>query len=107
MPSPIKSDDLFVSWSRGQWKSIYLFAGQEDFLIEQALHQACRYWLGKDESGFGLDRFDAEEAELGEILEACRTMPFMGSGPKIVRIDNAAKAVRRRSGNARGMPVAH
>lgn len=90
MGQPIKSDDLFVSWSRGQWKSIYLFAGEEDFLIDQAIHQASRYWLGKEDSGFGLDRFDADEAEIPEILEACRTIPFMGSG-KVVRIDNAAK----------------
>jgi len=90
MSTLIKSDDLFVSWSRGQWKSIYLFAGQEDFLIDQAIHQAGRYWLGKDENGFGLDRFDAEDADIGEILEACRTMPFMGSS-KVVRIDNSAK----------------
>jgi DNA polymerase-3 subunit delta len=90
MPAPIKSDELFQAWSRGQWKSVYLFAGQEDFLIDQALEEADRHWLGEDASGLNKDRFDAEKCSVSEILEACRTVPFMGKH-KVIRVDNTAK----------------
>ncbi len=89
MPQPIKSDELFSQWARHQWGSVYLFAGQEDFLIEQAYDQACRHWLGEDLS-LNRDRLDANAASIDEILEAIRTMPFLGS-TKVVRIDNASK----------------
>jgi DNA polymerase III subunit delta len=87
--SPIKSDDLLNAWSRGQWQSVYLFAGQEDFLIQQAFEKAAAHWLGDDQSGINLDRYDGETSKVGPILEAFRTVPFLG-GARVIRVDNAA-----------------
>lgn len=88
MTGPIKSDELFSAWSRNQWKPVYLFAGQEDFLIEQALRQATSHWLKDDSSGLNLDRFDAENHSPGEIIQAAQTVPFLGS-IRVIRVDNA------------------
>jgi len=88
MSQPIKSDELFASWSRNQWKSVYLFAGQEDFLIEQAVQQAGSHWLAGDSSGLNWDRLDGNEHGADEILEACRTAPFLGKA-RVISVQNA------------------
>lgn len=90
MPAPIKADDLFNAWSRKDWKSIYVFAGQEDFLIEQAVHQAVAHWLTTDETGLNRDRFDGDQHSADEIVASLQTMPFLG-GTRLVQIDNACK----------------
>jgi len=90
MGSPIRSDELFSAWSRNQWKSVYLFAGLETFLIEQALRQSAEQWLKDDTSGLNLDRFDAETHGPGDIIQASQTVPFLGS-TRVVRIDNASQ----------------
>src|ERR1700728_2216451 len=88
MSQPIKADELFTSWSRNQWKRMYVFAGQEDFLIEQALRQATSHWLAGDTSGLNLDRLDGDKHSADEILAACRTAPFLGQA-RVVRIEIA------------------
>jgi DNA polymerase-3 subunit delta len=89
MGQPVKSDDLFAAWSRGQWSRHYLFAGQEDFLIEQALRQAEEHLLKDDDAKLNRDRFDGEEHSVGEILQTCQTLPFLSSH-RLVRIDHAS-----------------
>lgn len=88
MPAPIKADELFTAWSRSTWRSVYLFAGQEDFLIEQAVVQAASHWLKDDPSGMNRDRFDGDTHEAEEILEGLRTVPFLAS-TRLVQITNA------------------
>ncbi len=77
MPTqPIKADDLFTAWSRGQFQKIYLFTGQEDFLIEEAMKRLTARVLTDDPSGMNRDRLDAEDHSAGEILQTAQTMPF-------------------------------
>lgn len=90
MPTPIKADQLFQAWGRRQWRSIYLFAGEEDFLIEQAVHQAAAYWLPDDTSRLNWDRFDGEQHAAKEILPIAQTVPFMAK-TRLIQVDNAAK----------------
>src|SRR5205807_141807 len=81
---------LFALWTRNQWKSVYLFAGAEDFLIEQALKQAVSRWLPDDAEGLNLDRMDGEKHAAADILAACRTVPFIGA-VRVIRLDNTAR----------------
>jgi DNA polymerase-3 subunit delta len=90
MAAPIKSDDLWAQWSRKQWKTHYLFTGQEDFLIEQAFEQALHHWLGDKPDPLSLDRLDAETQTLEEISQAIQTVPFF-SGHRIIRIQNTSQ----------------
>jgi len=85
---PLKSDELFSAWARKQWKSIYLFAGSEEFLIDQAIQQATSHWLPEDATGFGKERVDFDADSVDAVLEALRTPPFMG-GRKVLRVDHA------------------
>ncbi len=86
--SPIKADDLFAAWGRQQWKSIYLFAGSEEFLIDQALRQATAQWVPDDLDGLRKERLDFSQDSVEAFSEACRTPPFLG-GHKVIRVDHA------------------
>ncbi|MFA5974834.1 MAG: DNA polymerase III subunit delta [Elusimicrobiota bacterium] len=90
MPMPIKADELFQAWSRQHWQSLYLFAGQEDFLIEQAVHQAMAHWLQADDSGLNRDRFDADNHSAEEIIQVVQTVPFFAT-TRVIQIDNASR----------------
>jgi DNA polymerase-3 subunit delta len=90
MAAPIKSDDLLSQWSRKLWKPHYLFAGQEDFLIEQAVHKALEHWLGENPDALNLDRFDIETQSPEDVMEAARTVSFFG-GQRVLLIKNASQ----------------
>ncbi len=90
MTTPIKPDELWAQWSRKQWKPHYLFTGQEDFLIDQAVELACRHWLGEKPDALSLDRLDAETQTLEDILQAAQTVPFFG-GARVLRIQNVSQ----------------
>jgi DNA polymerase-3 subunit delta len=90
MATLIKSDELWSQWSRRIWKAHYLFAGQEDFLIDQALEKAIRHWLGENREAMGLDRLDAETQPLEEIVQALQTAPFFG-GQRVVLVKNISQ----------------
>ena len=87
----LKWDDLSRLWQKGEWSSVYLFAGQEDFLIEQALTRLMTQWLADDTSGgLNKDRFDADTHTPAQILDAAQTMPFL-SPTRVIQVDNAAE----------------
>lgn len=87
MTTPIKSDELWAQWSRKLWKPHYLFTGQEDFLIDQAVEGALRHWLGEIPDPLSLDRLDAETHSFEDIAQAAQTVPFFG-GPRVLRVQN-------------------
>ena len=90
MAVPIKSDDLFSQWSRNIWKPHYLFAGQEEFLIDQAFDKSLHHWLGDTPDSLSLEKLDAESQSVDEILQAMQTMPFFG-GQRLLLIKNASQ----------------
>lgn len=90
MPSPIKADDLWTAWSRSQWKTVYLFAGQEDFLIDQAIQRATTHWLGNTPDPLSIDKLDAEEKTADDVLQAAQTVPFFG-GKRLLILKNTSQ----------------
>ena len=85
----LKWDDLSRRWAQKQWDANYLFAGEEDFLIEHALRQAQDHWLAAADRALSFDRFDAEEHDAGTILSALQTLPFL-SPLRVIQVDHAA-----------------
>ena len=86
--NPIKADELFAAWSRGQFKPVYLFTGQEDFLIEEAVQKFNAHWLvAAAADDINRDRLDAEKSSAREILQACQTVPF-GGPLRLVEVRN-------------------
>ncbi len=90
MASPLKADDLWASWSRNQWKPHYLFTGQEDFLIDEAVQKAVRHWLGEKPDTMSIEKLDVELQSLDDIIQAAQTMPFFG-GDRVLIIQNAGQ----------------
>src|SRR5216684_1616932 len=88
--TPIKWDELLHQWSRQSWKPHYLFTGQEDFLIDQAVEEASRHWRGEHPDPLSLEHLDAETNSVHEILQAARTVPFFG-GQRVLQIQNASQ----------------
>src|SRR5260221_12692740 len=87
--TPIKADDLLAAWSRGQFKSVYLFTGSEDFLIEECLHRLVDRKLQPGDTT-NHERLDAEDLSAGEILQTCQTMPF-GGDCRLVEVRNVGR----------------
>ncbi len=87
---PAKADDLFASWSKNQWKSLYLFSGVEDFLIQEALERYRAHWLSAPDASLNHDRMDGEDHTASEILSACQTVPFL-SDHRVVEVRNVSK----------------
>ncbi len=90
MATPIKPDELWAQWSRKEWRPHYLFSGQEDFLIDQAVELASRHWLGENPDALSADRLDAETCTLQDILQAAQTVPFFG-GARVLVVQNASQ----------------
>src|SRR5688572_24897997 len=85
----IKVEELFAAWAKGQYQPVYLFSGTEDFLIEEATARLLAHRLPEDPST-NRDRLDAEDASVGEILQAAQTMPFLGSH-RVVEVRNTSR----------------
>jgi DNA polymerase III subunit delta len=90
MGAPIKADDLWGQWGRNQWKPHYLFTGQEDFLIEQAVSKAIQHWSGEKPDPLSIDKLDADSHSVDEIIQALQTVSFF-SGPRTAIIQNASQ----------------
>lgn len=90
MAAPLKADDLWSAWSRNHWKPHYLFTGQEDFLIEQAVQKAIHHWLGESPDPLSIDRLDADVQSLEDILQSAQTVPFFG-GDRVLIVQNAGQ----------------
>src|SRR5262245_9474247 len=86
----IKPEDLFADLSKGQLKTIYLFSGAEDFLLEQALQQFTTRNLADDPTGTNKDRLDADELSAQQILDACLTIPF-AAAQRLVIVRNTGR----------------
>ncbi len=71
--------------------SIYVIAGQDIHLRDQALRQLREKLLGKDE-GLGEIRCEGKSVELVTVLDELRTAPFLAER-KVVIIDDADKFV--------------
>ena len=87
---PSKADDLFANWSKNQWKSVYLFSGMEDFLIQDATERYAAHWLSGPDAGLNHDRLDGEDHSLTDILNACQTVPFLNDH-RVVEVRNTCK----------------
>jgi DNA polymerase-3 subunit delta len=91
MPASLmRSDELFAVWAKGQFKPVYIFTGQEDFLIEEAVHRILSHRLPDAAGSINHDRLDAEDLSVGEIVQTAQTMPF-GADVRVVEVRNTGR----------------
>jgi DNA polymerase-3 subunit delta len=90
MTTPIRIEQLYAAWAEGRWKPVYLFAGSEDFLIEEATLKLCTYRLGQEDNHLNRDCLDGETHSVGDILAAGQTVPFLGRH-RLVEVQNVSR----------------
>lgn len=69
-------------------KPVYLFYGDEKYLMEQYIQKMVEVCVPKGHEDFNLQYYDGEQTGLGDILDACETLPFFSSH-KVVVVKNA------------------
>lgn len=71
-------------------KPVYLIYGEEDLLLERALHRLRVRIAEVADLTFNYDAFDGESADAGEIIAAANTLPF-ASERRLVVVHNVDK----------------
>jgi DNA polymerase III delta subunit len=79
----------------------YLLKGEEDFLRSEGIAAIAERILGP-EPGPSLGEFDGAKAQLHEILDELRTLPFFGAGKRVVVVRRAGS-----QGNKAGFASEH
>lgn len=74
----IAPEDLIRELDRDHRRPVYLLAGVESFLREEA-HDALRaYAFARSPRDFNYDNYDAREGQIENALATARTLPMMG-----------------------------
>jgi DNA polymerase-3 subunit delta len=71
-------------------KPVYLIFGDEDLLLEQAVRRLRKRLQAVADLDFNMETFDGENADVGEVVAAANTLPFM-SDRRLVIVRNADK----------------
>ncbi len=79
-----------------QTKPVYAVFGPDDFLRQQALDQIARQVLGPDPSPMARTDIDGAQAELAEVLDEVRTLPFLSDARLVVVRDADALIAKHR-----------
>jgi len=69
-------------------KPLYLFYGQERYLIDQFIDKMIKAYVPDTYKDFNLVTFDGEQTSVDEIIDACETVPFFNEN-KVVIVRNA------------------
>jgi DNA polymerase-3 subunit delta len=69
----------------GKAAPIYLFYGDQDYLVKQAYDRALEALVPEELRAFNLEQMDGQRCEPAQVLEAVNTLPMM-PGPKAVGV---------------------
>lgn len=70
-----------------QIEGIYLFYGEETYILNAYLEKAIKSIISETDSGMNLDIFEAQGTSMDKILDAIDTLPFLGE-QRVVVIKN-------------------
>lgn len=71
-------ESVSAGWAKGAFHPVYLLAGPDALLKEEAVKKFQEAFLGKADAGLNMDRFDGETASAGQILSALKTFSLLG-----------------------------
>ena len=80
-------DALKSEWKAGRFAPVYLFYGEEDFLIEQMCDEILTKALLPEEKDFNLDIFYANEVDGVKVMNIASSYPLM-SARRVVMVRN-------------------
>lgn len=76
--------DLAKAFRQGRFDPLYLFYGEEDFLMDELQQQLIQHALQPHERDFNLDRFFGPEADVRQVLATCASYPMMAERRVVV-----------------------
>jgi DNA polymerase-3 subunit delta len=77
-------DDLVAALSRSEFSPVYLFHGEEDFLIEEATDAIISAALREEERGFNLDVMYGSDADTRDVVSHASSFPMMAERRVVV-----------------------
>lgn len=77
-------DDLATAFRHGNFKPLYLFYGEEGFLMDELQALLIEHALAPAERAFNLDLVHGPEAEAAAVLAACAQYPMMAARRVVV-----------------------
>lgn len=77
----------FRELKQGIIAPVYLFFGEEDYLMDEVINVIAEQVLGGGHRGFNYDYLDGEEAKIEDIRSTVETLPF-GSSQRLVVVKN-------------------
>ncbi|MEO0250568.1 MAG: DNA polymerase III subunit delta [candidate division WOR-3 bacterium] len=91
---------------KGEFSSVYLFFGEDGPAIDRAVREVSARVLAEGFSEFNADYFYGKEAEVGEVVAACETLPMMAERRLVVfrRVEETKGASRERLLSYLGSP---
>lgn len=82
------------SMEQGLFLPVYLFHGDEPFLIDQALRLLEQKAVGGED--WNLERFDGESVRVADVVNAAATIPFFGNR-RLVEVRNIPWLVKKKT----------
>lgn len=70
------TDKIIASWKKKEYKPVYWLEGDEEYFIDEVMDYAEHKILSEQEAGFNLTVFYGKDAQLAEVVNACRRYPM-------------------------------
>ncbi len=83
----ITSAELLKQLDQGVIKPVYLFQGQETFLIEECVDRLKQVLIPPESVDFNVDKFAGKDLVMADVLDLAQTFPFLSKWRLIVVTD--------------------
>ncbi len=92
MPKPknnsIPPEGLVASFKRKDFAPLYLFHGEEDFLIEETVDLLLQYAVDPSSKNFNLDVIEGSEADVKDVVSHASSFPMMADRRVVIVRDS-------------------
>lgn len=79
--------ELLKRLDQGVIKPVYLFQGQETFLIEECVERLKQILIPPESSDFNVDKFAGKDIAAADVLDLAQTIPFLSKWRLIIVTD--------------------
>ncbi|HMO32139.1 MAG TPA: DNA polymerase III subunit delta [Lacibacter sp.] len=80
----MSAEKIAASWKKKQFKPVYWFEGEEDYVIDQLVHAAEHTLLSEAEAGFNLSVFYGKDASWSDVVNACMRYPMFSEKQVVI-----------------------
>jgi len=80
----INYNDFIRQFNNGTIKPLYLFQGQESFLIEEAIEYVKQHLIQSETVDFNYSKFSGKDVQIGDVLDQAQTVPFLSNWRLII-----------------------